>query len=129
LYFAIMARPVMVRATRRASVGRRWHHRRVDGPGPTAGGRAPTGVFARLRDRAEWKFFAALPRANRRLAVAWWLILLVRGALPEPTMWSARCRAASTHGSHVSEVGSHDELLARGGQYADLYSIQAAAYR
>jgi ATP-binding cassette subfamily B protein len=32
-------------------------------------------------------------------------------------------------GSHVSEVGSHDELLARGGQYAELYSIQAAAYR
>jgi ABC-type bacteriocin/lantibiotic exporters, contain an N-terminal double-glycine peptidase domain len=32
-------------------------------------------------------------------------------------------------GSHVSEVGSHDELLAHGGQYAELYSIQAAAYR
>jgi ATP-binding cassette, subfamily B, bacterial len=32
-------------------------------------------------------------------------------------------------GSHVTEVGSHDELLARGGQYAELYSIQAAAYQ
>jgi ATP-binding cassette, subfamily B, bacterial len=32
-------------------------------------------------------------------------------------------------GSRVSEVGSHDELLARGGQYAELYSIQAAAYQ
>jgi ATP-binding cassette subfamily B protein len=32
-------------------------------------------------------------------------------------------------GSHVVEVGSHDELVARGGQYAQLYAIQAAAYR
>jgi ATP-binding cassette subfamily B protein len=29
----------------------------------------------------------------------------------------------------VAEIGSHDELLARGGQYAELYAIQAAAYR
>jgi ABC-type multidrug transport system fused ATPase/permease subunit len=29
----------------------------------------------------------------------------------------------------VAEVGSHDELMARGGQYRDLYSIQAAAFR
>jgi hypothetical protein len=26
-------------------------------------------------------------------------------------------------------VGSHAELVARGGQYAELYGIQAAAYR
>jgi ATP-binding cassette subfamily B protein len=32
-------------------------------------------------------------------------------------------------GAHVVEVGSHEALLARGGQYAELYSIQAAAYR
>jgi ATP-binding cassette subfamily B protein len=32
-------------------------------------------------------------------------------------------------GSRVAEVGSHDELIARGGQYAELYGIQAAAYR
>ena len=32
-------------------------------------------------------------------------------------------------GSHVVEVGSHDELIGRGGQYAELYGIQAAAYR
>ena len=32
-------------------------------------------------------------------------------------------------GSHVVDVGSHDELVARGGQYAELYAIQAAAYR
>jgi ATP-binding cassette subfamily B protein len=32
-------------------------------------------------------------------------------------------------GSHVVEVGSHEDLVARGGQYAQLYAIQAAAYR
>src|SRR5436309_2792230 len=32
-------------------------------------------------------------------------------------------------GARVVEVGSHDDLMARGGQYADLYGIQAAAYQ
>ncbi len=32
-------------------------------------------------------------------------------------------------GARVTEVGSHDELMARGLQYAELYGIQAAAYR
>ena len=32
-------------------------------------------------------------------------------------------------GARVTEVGSHDELMARGGQYAELFGIQAAAYR
>ena len=32
-------------------------------------------------------------------------------------------------GARVVEVGSHDELMARGGQYAELYGIQAASYR
>jgi len=32
-------------------------------------------------------------------------------------------------GSHVVESGNHEELMARAGQYAQLYGIQAAAYR
>ena len=31
-------------------------------------------------------------------------------------------------GNHIAEVGSHETLVANGGQYADLYAIQAAAY-
>lgn len=31
-------------------------------------------------------------------------------------------------GSRVAEVGSHDDLMSRNGQYADLFRIQAAAY-
>ncbi len=32
-------------------------------------------------------------------------------------------------GSRVAEVGTHADLMARGGQYAELYGIQAAAYK
>jgi ATP-binding cassette subfamily B protein len=32
-------------------------------------------------------------------------------------------------GARVVQVGTHDELMAKGGQYAELYGIQAAAYR
>jgi ABC-type multidrug transport system fused ATPase/permease subunit len=35
-----------------------------------------------LRARKEWQFFAVLPRAATGLALAWWLVLIVRGVLP-----------------------------------------------
>jgi ATP-binding cassette subfamily B protein len=39
-------------------------------------------VISRLRDRQEWKLFAALGKADRRLATAWWAVLVLRGLLP-----------------------------------------------
>jgi ATP-binding cassette, subfamily B, bacterial len=39
-------------------------------------------VLSRLRERQEWKFFGALPKADPALAVAWWTILVLRGLLP-----------------------------------------------
>jgi ABC-type multidrug transport system fused ATPase/permease subunit len=36
----------------------------------------------RLRARAEWRFFAVLPRADRRLAAVWWAAVIARGVLP-----------------------------------------------
>jgi ATP-binding cassette, subfamily B, bacterial len=35
-----------------------------------------------LRTRKEWQFFAVLPKADARLAAAWWVVLVLRGALP-----------------------------------------------
>lgn len=34
------------------------------------------------RERQEWRFFTSLHRADRRLAVAWWSVLGLRGLLP-----------------------------------------------
>lgn len=39
-------------------------------------------LFQRLQERKEWKFFGALPKADGALAVAWWLVIVLRGALP-----------------------------------------------
>ncbi len=36
----------------------------------------------RLFERQEWQFFAALPKADAGLAVAWWAVLLLRGVFP-----------------------------------------------
>jgi ATP-binding cassette subfamily B protein len=38
--------------------------------------------MTRLRRRQEWQFFGALYRADPRLAVAWWAVLVGRGLLP-----------------------------------------------
>ena len=35
-----------------------------------------------LRERNEWKFFGALPKADPLLALAWWTVLILRGVLP-----------------------------------------------
>ena len=39
-------------------------------------------MFARLADRNEWKFFGVLPHADFVLAIAWWVVLVLRGVLP-----------------------------------------------
>ncbi len=39
-------------------------------------------MLQRLGERAEWKFFRVLPRADRGLAFAWWAVLILRGLLP-----------------------------------------------
>ena len=39
-------------------------------------------LFQRLRQRPEWMFFAALPKADARLALAWWAVVVLHGILP-----------------------------------------------
>ncbi len=38
--------------------------------------------YQRLRQRNEWLFFATLPRADRLLAAAWWVVVVLHGVLP-----------------------------------------------
>jgi len=39
-------------------------------------------MLRRFRGRQEWKFFRALPRADRPLAVLWWAVVILRATLP-----------------------------------------------
>ena len=39
-------------------------------------------MLARLRATKEFQFFSVLPKADWRLAVAWWIALILRGMLP-----------------------------------------------
>jgi ABC-type multidrug transport system fused ATPase/permease subunit len=39
-------------------------------------------VLERLRARHEWKFFSVLPKADRPLALVWWVVVVLRGVLP-----------------------------------------------
>jgi len=61
-------------------------------------------VLSRLRERPEWKFFGALPRADRTLARAWWVVLILRGLLPAVF--------AITMGALVAAVDRGDRLVA-----------------
>jgi hypothetical protein len=38
-------------------------------------------MLQRLRARTEWKFFSVLPKADGTLAVLWWILLMIPGAV------------------------------------------------
>ena len=57
----------------------------------------------RLSERNEWKFFAVLPKASRVLAIAWWVILILRGVLP--------AAFAIAMGLVVGSVGRGESLM------------------
>jgi len=39
-------------------------------------------MIKNLQARPEWKFFSVLPKASRPVAIAWWIVLVLRGLLP-----------------------------------------------
>src|SRR5262245_9343568 len=57
-----------------------------------------------MRQRQEWMFFAALPRADSLLAVIWWAVLVLRGILPAVF--------AIAMGALVAAVQKGDPLIA-----------------
>ena len=59
-------------------------------------------MIARLYRSNEWKFFSVLPRAEARLAVLWWALVVLRGVLPAVF--------AITIGVLVSAVTNGDSL-------------------
>jgi len=61
-------------------------------------------IFLRLRERREWKFFGVLPRADRGLTIAWWVVLVLRGILPAVF--------GIAMGVLVSAVQNHSDLAA-----------------
>ena len=54
------------------------------------------------------------------------------GSTCSSTSWSSTVRMADLivvlDGARVVEVGSHEDLIARAGIYAELYSLQASSY-
>jgi ABC-type multidrug transport system fused ATPase/permease subunit len=57
-----------------------------------------------LRSSAEWRFLGVLFRADRRLAAAWWALVIVRGALPAAFTLSVGALVGAVQ--HGQQVGS-----------------------
>jgi ABC-type multidrug transport system fused ATPase/permease subunit len=62
-------------------------------------------VLKRLGERPEWKFFAVLPRAAPALAVAWWALLVLRGALPAVFAVAAGILVGAVQGGRNPALG------------------------
>ena len=61
----------------------------------------PVTMLERLRSRKEWQFFGVLQKADRRLALIWWAVLLLRGVLP-----AVFAVAAPTLACQTAAIGS-----------------------
>jgi ABC-type multidrug transport system fused ATPase/permease subunit len=60
-------------------------------------------MLRRLRERKEWLFFAALPKADRRLALTWWAVVWLHGLLPAMfAVAMGRVVEAVQHGSAIT---------------------------
>src|SRR3954464_10089640 len=80
----------------------------------------PTAALDAETEHALFERYAAAARGNGRITI------LVSHRFSTVRMADL---IVVLQGSQVTEVGSHNELLVRGGAYAELYGIQAAGYR
>ena len=81
----------------------------------------PTAALDAETEHALFERYAAGARANRNA-----ITLLVSHRFSTVRMADL---IVVLDGAHMVEMGTHEELVGRGGQYAQLYGIQAAAYR
>src|SRR5262249_36625635 len=72
------------------------------------------------------RYAASIRNRDRALAGAGCITLLVSHRFSTVRMADL---IIVLDGARLVELGSHDDLIARGGHYAELYNIQAAAYR
>ncbi len=91
----------------------------------------PTAALDAETEHALFERFAAAARAGRQdgvrqLAANGRITILVSHRFSTVRMADF---IVVLDGSRVAESGTHDALMAKGGQYAQLYTIQAAAYR
>ncbi|HYT40343.1 MAG TPA: ABC transporter ATP-binding protein, partial [Acidimicrobiia bacterium] len=80
---------------------------------------------ANLDAEAEFALFETIARATRRARARGAVTMLVSHRFSTVRMADV---IVVIDGGKVLEVGSHDELMARGGLYAELFSLQSSAY-
>ena len=80
----------------------------------------PTAALDAETEHALFERYAAAARGDGRITI------LVSHRFSTVRMAD---RIVVLDGARVTETGTHEELMARRGQYAELYGIQAAAYR
>ena len=80
----------------------------------------PTAALDAETEHALFERYSAVARADGRITI------LVSHRFSTVRMAD---RIVVLDGARVVEFGTHEELMGKGGQYAQLYGIQAAAYR
>jgi ATP-binding cassette subfamily B protein len=86
----------------------------------------PTAALDAETEHALFERYAAVARGSRDGAAQGRVTILVSHRFSTVRMADL---IVVLDGSRLVEVGTHDDLLARGGQYSELYGIQAAAYK
>ena len=86
----------------------------------------PTAALDAETEHALFERYAAATRGGKGLSASGRITILVSHRFSTVRMADL---IVVLDGAKVVEVGSHEELMAKRGQYSELYSIQAAAYR
>jgi ATP-binding cassette, subfamily B, bacterial len=86
----------------------------------------PTAALDAETEHALFERYAAITRGGKQVNADGRITILVSHRFSTVRMADL---IVVLDGARVAEVGTHEALMAKGGQYAELYGIQAAAYR